>query len=467
MLRGTCRGAVSEALRSRYLPALCPRSYSSLVNSRHVVTTGRKRRCVTVPVFTRSYTSLIDQYREEVAAGKLTEDPKQIVMLEKLEMLRTELDSYQPPASRSFISKLFSASEEIPGLYVHGGVGCGKTMIMDMFFDSIHSRAKLRTHFHDFMLDVHERLHKFKLTLPPSHISDRKCYDPIAPIARDIAADTFLLCFDEFQVTDVADAMMLKRLFQALWEEGIVMVATGNRPPDDLYKNGLQRSTFLPFIPLLKSNCNVLDMDSVVDYRLSDPKPLSLPGGRANFIRDDVRVDELFEHLTGVDVREAQPRALHFMGRELRVGRAHGDVLMTSYKELCEDHHGSSDFRALAKTYSHVLIKDFPQLSLKHKTPLRRFIIMMDIFYDRSVKIILSSHVPIDQIINLSGNQEINADELRMLMDDLALSMDEAKSMSLFTGEDEMFAHKRAISRLFEMQCADYWDLPHKPGKLS
>ena len=244
------------------------------------------------------------------------------------------------------------------------------------------------------------------------------------------------------------------------------MIATGNRPPHDLYKNGLQRTNFLPFIPLLKKHSEVLDMDSIVDYRLVDPKPLSIPGGKASFIRDDARIEELFTHLTGVSVADAKTRTLHFLGRELSVGVSHDKVLVTSYEELCEDYHGSSDFRALAKTYSHVLVKDFPQLSLKYKTPLRRFIIMMDLFYDRGVKLILSCHVPISQIIDLKVSDEQAGDGLRLLMDDLQLTESEAKEMNLFTGEDEMFSHKRALSRLYEMQCNDYWNVPHKPGRL-
>merc|ERR1719318_875432 len=305
---------------------------------------------------------------------------------------------------------------------------------MDQFYDNIESRAKLRIHFHDFMLDVHERIHEYKSSLPPSHLRDKKGSDAIPEVARAIASETFLLCFDEFQVTDVADAMILKRLFETLFDQGIVMIATGNRSPDDLYKNGLQRSNFLPFIPLLKKHCAILDMDSEIDYRLSDPKPLDIPGGSAAFPWDDQRIDELFEYLSGVNVREARPRTLSFLGRELKVGVSHGTVLITSYKELCENHHGSSDFRALAKTYSHILVKNFPQLSLKQKIPLRRFIVLMDLFYDRGVKLILSCHVPITQIIDLEVSGQQAAYDLRMLMDDLKLTEAEAKAMNLFTG---------------------------------
>lgn len=417
----------------------------------------------------RFYTTLTEQYKGKVETGELIEDPRQLIMLNKLEKLREQLDAYQPPGSRSFFSKLFSSksdAEAISGLYVHGGVGCGKTMIMDQFYEQVHSRAKLRTHFHDFMLDVHERIHKYKSTLSRDQLNQNKGFDPIRAVALAIASETYLLCFDEFQVTDVADAMILKRLFETLFDEGIVMIATGNRPPEDLYKNGLQRFNFLPFIPMLKEHCEVLDMDSVVDYRMLDHKPLDLPGGEAAFIHDDERIDGLFEHLTGVRVENATPRTLRFLGRELSIGVSHGSVLVTSFNELCKNNHGSSDFRAIAKTYSHVLVKDFPQLSLKDKVSLRRFIIMMDLFNDRAVKLVLSCHVPITQIIDLETSNEKAADDLRLLMDDLKLTMDEAKAMNLFTGEDELFAHKRALSRLSEMQCNDYWELPHRQASL-
>jgi len=417
---------------------------------------------------TRFYTTLLEQYRYRVEKGELIEDPRQVEMIRKLENIREQLDAYEPPCSKSFFSKLFSSKSDtaINGLYVHGGVGCGKTMLMDQFYHNIHSRAKIRTHFHDFMLDVHERIHEYKTSLPPSHLRQEKRYDPIREVALAISSETYLLCFDEFQVTDVADAMILRRLFEHLFDQGIVMIATGNRCPEDLYKNGLQRTNFLPFIPLLKEHCEVLDMDSLVDYRLLDNKPLNLPGGEAAFLHDDERIDELFEHLTGVKIEEAQPQSLKFLGRELSVGVSHGSVLVTSFRELCKSNHGSSDFRALAKTYSHVLVKDFPQLSMKEKTPLRRFIIMMDLFYDRFVKMVISCHVPISRIIDLEVSSEQAADDLRLLMDDLQLTLEEAKAMSLFTGEDELFSHKRALSRLNEMQCNDYWELPHKPDTL-
>ncbi|XP_063674793.1 AFG1-like ATPase isoform X2 [Bolinopsis microptera] len=442
MFRSVCRRA-----------RLCRHAYNSSDLARPATFSNRNKDLLGCQRF---YTTLTDQYKEKVERGELVEDPRQIVMLEKLESLREQLDAYQPPEE----------TETINGLYVYGGVGCGKTMIMDQFYENIHSRAKLRTHFHDFMLDVHERIHKYKSSLSRHQLENMKGTDPIREVALAIASETYLLCFDEFQVTDVADAMIIKRLFENLFEEGIVMISTGNRPPDDLYKNGLQRFNFLPFIPLLKQHCEVLDMDSVTDYRLQDHKALDLPGGEAAFIHDDNRVDELFEHLTGVKVEAAKPQTLSFLGRDITVGVSHGTVLVTSYRELCNNNHGSSDFRALAKTYSHVLVKDFPQLSMKKKSPLRRFIIMMDLFYDRSVKLVLSCHVPITQIIDLEVTSGEAEDSLRMLMDDLQLTKKEAMAMSLFTGEDELFAHKRALSRLSEMQCNDYWELPHRPGSL-
>ena len=190
-------------------------------------------------------------------------------------------------------------------------------MLMDKFFETL-DIPKQRIHFHEFMLDVHEQIHKYKLTLPPSHIKEKRSYDPIPVVAKHIASETSLLCFDEFQVTDVADAMILKRLFQTLFSENIIMVATGNRAPEDLYKNGLQRSNFLPFIPLLRAHCNVLDMDSNVDYRFLDLKPLeALPGGQAYIVNDPGRLDVVFEHLS--HGKKIEKRTLNFLGRDLSV----------------------------------------------------------------------------------------------------------------------------------------------------
>merc|ERR1719282_13365 len=211
---------------------------------------------------------------------------------------------------------------------------------------------------------------------------------------------------------------------------------------------------------MLKAHCEVLDMESIVDYRISEPKPLDIPGGRANYIHDPDQLDKIFRYLTGGG-EGAVCHPVHVLGREIRVGVSIGPILSTTYSELIEQSHGSSDFRALARTFSHVLIKDFPQLSIKKKAQLRRFIVMMDIFYDRNVKLIISSEVPLQDIICLQDADQKAKDELRMLMDDLKLTMEEAKSMSLFTGEDEVFSQKRALSRLTEMQCADYWELPH------
>lgn len=408
--------------------------------------------------------AVLNWYRGEISKGALNHDDKQMVLINRLDSLGHSINQYhedRPSSGGSFFGNLFSKSKPAAstaplGLYVHGGVGCGKTMLMDKFFETL-DIPKQRIHFHEFMLDVHEQIHKYKLTLPPSHIKEKRSYDPIPVVAKHIASETSLLCFDEFQVTDVADAMILKRLFQTLFSENIIMVATGNRAPEDLYKNGLQRSNFLPFIPLLRAHCNVLDMDSNVDYRFLDLKPLeALPGGQAYIVNDPGRLDVVFEHLS--HGKKIEKRTLNFLGRDLSIGLSAEKILITDFKELCEGPLSSADFRALAKAYTHVLVRDFPQLSMSRKTPLRRFIIMMDTFYDKQVKLVISSDVPMNELFNLSNHEDkSSADDLRLLMDDLGLTKDQAKEMNLFTGEDEIFSHKRALSRLTEMQCGDYW----------
>jgi len=407
--------------------------------------------------------AILNWYRGEISKGALNHDDKQMVLINRLDSLGDAVNKYHTdkPSAGSFFGKLFSKSAATTtaplGLYVHGGVGCGKTMLMDKFYETL-DVPKQRIHFHEFMLDVHEQIHAFKKTLPPSHVKEKRSYDPIPVVAKHIATETSLLCFDEFQVTDVADAMILKRLFQTLFAENIVMVATGNRPPEDLYKNGLQRYNFLPFIPLLKAHCNVLDMDSETDYRLLDLKPLAaLPGGQAYIVNDPGRLDRVFQHLS--HGKKVEKRTLSFLGRDLSIGLSAERILITNFKELCEGPLSSADYRALAKAYTHVLVRDFPQLSMSKKTPLRRFIIMMDTFYDKQVKLVISSQVEMNQLFNLNVHEEkLSADDLRLLMDDLGLTKDQAKEMNLFTGEDEVFSHKRALSRLTAMQCGDYWE---------
>ena len=369
-------------------------------------------------------------YRARVARGLLTADPSQQMAAERLQDLWIRLRGYDPEpqpaaASLGLLARFFrrktaeGANEARPnGLYLVGAVGRGKSMLMDLFFAAAEVKRRQRIHFHRFMQDAHRRIHAWKRDNPDGD-------DPIPPLADAIAAEAALLCFDEFQVNDIADAMILGRLFEALFDRAVVVVATSNTAPDDLFRGQPGRDAFLPFIALIKHNLDLLVMESGRDFRRARLRGMSTwhvpAGGRA-----ERALDSAFAELTG----HAVPRAetLMVMGRTLKVPIVAEGVARFDFMELCGQPRGAGDYLALA-THFHCLVLDgIPRLSPDNFDLARRFIVLIDTLYDHRVKLVASAAALPDQLYMQGENA------------------------SMF---------ERTASRLEEMQSQEYLALQH------
>jgi cell division protein ZapE len=327
------------------------------------------------------------RYRAMVERAEIQPDPAQLLACEKLQVLANRMSDYGRPIRRIAIPFFERRSAEPPqGLYIYGSVGRGKTMLMDLFFETVRFKSKRRVHFHEFMAEVHDLIGEARKTVEG---------DPIPSVVKRIAKSAGLLCFDEFFVSDIADAMILGRLFKGLFEYNVVVVATSNAHPLELYRNGLNRQLFVPFITLLEGRMEVMQLAAARDYRLEklqgQPLYFSPLGPAAHG-----QIRTAFERLTGQ--RQGQPAELEVKGRKVCVPEAALGVARFSFAEICELPLGALDYLAIAHAYHTLLIEDIPQLTPAKRNEARRFVTLIDTLYDAGICLIASAAAEPDQI---------------------------------------------------------------------
>ena len=354
--------------------------------------------------------SPLDAYAALLERGDLTADPAQAAAVARLDALSAALAEHAHGRSRGLLG--FARKRPTPrGVYLWGPVGRGKSMLMDLFFEATPVAARRRVHFHAFMAETHEAIRRMRADEPG---------DPIAPVAKSIARAARLLCFDEFQVTDIADAMLLGRLFETLFAEGVTVVATSNRPPGDLYKDGINRQLFLPFIDMLERRLDVVRIAGPTDYRLGRIKGLPV-----YLTPDDAAaaaaLDAAWNHLT--DGAEGRPEELHLLGRTLTLPRfAHG-VARATFADLCARPLGPQDMLAIADAAHTLILEHIPLLEPARRNEAKRFVTLIDALYEARRRLICSAAAPPEQ---------------------------------LYPEGDGAFEFERTASRLMEMQAAEW-----------
>jgi cell division protein ZapE len=356
---------------------------------------------------------IVEQFRARVARGELKPDALQERAAQLLQALASQLSHYRP-GRRGFFLRVKPAPR---GLYIWGDVGRGKSMLMDLFFEAVQVAQKRRVHFNAFIVETHARIHEER--------QKGQSDDPIPPVAKRIAEEAVLLCFDEFQVTDVADAMILGRLFQQLFELGVVVVATSNTSPDRLYEGGLNRQLFLPFIALIKSKLDIFELNGSHDYRLQRM------AGLATYITPlgseaDRAMDAAWRAVTNMERGVAA--TLQVLGRTLTIPQAAAGAARLSFDDLCTRPLAAADYLALARTYHIILIDHIPVLRPEKRDEARRFTVLIDTLYDEGVKLICSAQAAPDK---------------------------------LYVAGDGADAFRRTASRLVEMQSREYWRREH------
>jgi cell division protein ZapE len=347
------------------------------------------------------------KYHALRASGALKDDPEQARVAGALDSLHVAMKAYRLPAATGFFRSMFGGGGGTgpKGLYIHGGVGRGKSLLMDLFFESAAVSKKRRVHFNVFMMEVHRHIHEWRNLTPtvrakrPEFVRDAGD-DPIAPVARRIASDAALLCFDEFQVTDVADAMILGRLFEKLLGHGVVLVVTSNTPPEKLYEGGLNRQLFLPFIEMLRTRLTVLELDGGQDYRrlrLAGLTTYNTPLG----LEADAAMDAAWTALSDGALPVAREIDVH--GRTLAAPRTAGRVARFDFEELCGQPLGAGDYIALSGHFDIFLIDHIPVLSPEQANEARRFALLIDTLYDEHLRLVCSAAARPDALFDAKG----------------------------------------------------------------
>jgi cell division protein ZapE len=374
----------------------------------------------------QTHATVRQRYDHLVEAGTVVRDAAQEKIAARLDHLIEEISARRLAQKSSALGWLFARKREtrepVKGLYIHGGVGRGKTMLMDMFFELVPVRRKRRVHFNAFMADAHDRIQKHRAARKNGETKED---DPIPPVARHLAAEAWVLCFDEFSVTDIADAMILSRLFSALFANGVVLVATSNLAPDDLYRDGLNRQLFMPFVALLKRHARVIALDSETDYRME--KLNRLPVYMTPLSAEtDRRMDEAWGAVTRGTT--SAPDALTVKGRQVAVPIAAGDAARFSFAELCEKPLGARDYLAIVDRFGTIFVDHVPVLDQTLRNPAKRFILLIDTLYDKRARLVLSA---------AAAPGELYAGR---------------------AGVTEAFEFDRTVSRLVEMQSREWLD---------
>ncbi|MEM9433572.1 MAG: cell division protein ZapE [Pseudomonadota bacterium] len=320
--------------------------------------------------------SLGETYRALIKSGELHEDRAQAELIPKFDKLLEALE--EKPKSKGLFGRFSADIEPIMGLYIWGGVGRGKSMLMDLFYDHVQEPRKKRIHFHAFMQEVHHALYEARKT-------DTK--DPILPVAKAIIAETRVLCFDEMQITDITDAMIVGRLFEKLLEAGSVVITTSNRPPDDLYKDGLNRDLFVPFIEQIKTHLEIYKLESPTDYRrnrLSSSETYFCP---ADAVASE-KIAQVWSDLTG---GKAAPHDIVVGTRKVQLTQFHNSMARAKFFDLCGNPLGPADYLALARAVRLLVLEDIPRLSRSNYNAAKRFVTLIDALYEAKVRLICSA----------------------------------------------------------------------------